>query len=99
MPTPTVAADRIPSIDPATGEALSWIDSTPVEQVAPIVAQSRVAQKNWIGRSIAHRCSLLKKLREQMFAARDALADVVVRESGKPRAEALFSDIFVSLDT
>ena len=34
-----------------------------------------------------------------MFAARGTLADAVVRESGKPRAEALFSDIFVSLDT
>ena len=31
--------------------------------------------------------------------SRNELADAVVRESGKPRSEALFSDIFVSLDT
>ncbi|HUE44584.1 MAG TPA: aldehyde dehydrogenase family protein [Candidatus Sulfotelmatobacter sp.] len=99
MPASTVASDRIPSVSPATGETLSWVDATPPEQIASIVARGRAAQKHWAKRSIKHRCSLLNKLREQMFATRDALADVVVRESGKPRPEALFSDIFVSLDT
>jgi acyl-CoA reductase-like NAD-dependent aldehyde dehydrogenase len=99
MPTSTIAADRIPSINPATGETLSSIDATPPEQIVSIVAQARAAQKDWAKRSIEHRCKLLKKLRKQIFATRDALADVVVRESGKPRAEALFSDIFVALDT
>jgi acyl-CoA reductase-like NAD-dependent aldehyde dehydrogenase len=34
-----------------------------------------------------------------MMASRNELADAVVRESGKPRAEALFADVFVSLDS
>src|SRR5215470_12407387 len=99
MPAPIVAADQIPSINPATGETLAWIDATPIDQIASIVACARTAQKNWAERPISDRCRLLSKLREQMFATRDALADAVVRESGKPRAEALFSDIFISLDT
>src|SRR2546428_11066417 len=33
------------------------------------------------------------------MAARNDLADAVVRESGKPRVEALFADIFVALDS
>src|SRR5882757_7465310 len=99
MSTSTVAADRIPSIDPATGEALTWIDATPPDHVSSIVARARFAQKLWAERSIANRCSLLNKFREQMFATRGELAEAIVRESGKPRAEALFSDIFVSLDT
>ena len=99
MSTSVIAAERIPSVNPATGETLSWIDATPPERIASIVARARAAQKGWAARSISNRCCLLKTLREQMFAARDALADAVVRESGKPRSEALFSDIFVSLDT
>ncbi|MBV9886936.1 MAG: aldehyde dehydrogenase family protein [Acidobacteria bacterium] len=99
MPTSSVAAERIASINPATGETISWVDATPLDQVASIVARARTAQKSWALRPIADRCDLLKKLREQMFIMRDALADAVVRESGKSRAEALFSDIFVSLDT
>ena len=33
------------------------------------------------------------------MSSRDALADAVVAESGKPRVEALFADIFVAVDT
>jgi succinate-semialdehyde dehydrogenase/glutarate-semialdehyde dehydrogenase len=33
------------------------------------------------------------------MASRNELADAVVRESGKPRAEALFADIFIALDS
>jgi succinate-semialdehyde dehydrogenase/glutarate-semialdehyde dehydrogenase len=34
-----------------------------------------------------------------MFARRDEIATLVTRESGKPRVEALFADVLVSLDT
>jgi acyl-CoA reductase-like NAD-dependent aldehyde dehydrogenase len=99
MPTSTVAAVRIASVNPATGETIAWVEATPPDQIASIVARARTAQKHWAQRPIADRCRLLNALREKLFASRDALADAVVRESGKPRAEALFSDIFVSLDT
>jgi acyl-CoA reductase-like NAD-dependent aldehyde dehydrogenase len=99
MVTAAVSTDRIPSVNPATGEVQAWIAATQPDEITSILARAREAQKSWLLRSIGERCKLLNKLREQMFAARDALADAVVRESGKPRAEALFSDIFVSLDT
>jgi succinate-semialdehyde dehydrogenase/glutarate-semialdehyde dehydrogenase len=99
MQASTIAAERIPSVNPATGDTLSWVDATPPDRIASIVARARAVQKSWADVAIADRCNLLKKLREQIFATRDALADAVVRESGKPRSEALFSDIFVSLDT
>jgi acyl-CoA reductase-like NAD-dependent aldehyde dehydrogenase len=99
MVTAAVSADRIPSVNPATGEVQAWIETTPPEQIASLVARARVAQTEWARRSVAERCSLLKVFRERMFGSRDALADAVVQESGKPRAEALFSDIFVALDT
>lgn len=95
----TIAAERIPSVNPANGETLCWVDATPPDQVASIVARAGNIQKSWAALPIADRCNLLKKLRNQVFATRDMLADAVVRESGKPRAEAFFSDIFVSLDT
>jgi acyl-CoA reductase-like NAD-dependent aldehyde dehydrogenase len=94
-----VSQDRIPSIDPATGEVREWIAATQPDDVASIVARTRAAQKDWARRPIADRCRLVNALRETMFASRGELAAAVVRESGKPRAEALFSDIFVSLDT
>jgi acyl-CoA reductase-like NAD-dependent aldehyde dehydrogenase len=99
MVTAAVSTDRIPSVNPASGEVQAWIVATQPDEIPSIVARARAAQKSWALRPVAERCNLLRRLREQMFAARDALADAVVRESGKPRVEALFSDIFVSLDT
>jgi len=94
-----VSQDRIPSIDPATGEVQAWIAATQPDDVASIVARARAAQKDWARHPIVDRCRLVNALRKTMFASRGELAAAVVRESGKPRAEALFSDIFVSLDT
>src|SRR5437899_6587655 len=45
------------------------------------------------------RCAKLRGLRERIMAARNDLAEAVVRESGKPRVEALFADVFVALDS
>jgi acyl-CoA reductase-like NAD-dependent aldehyde dehydrogenase len=48
---------------------------------------------------MAARCAHLKALRDRIMASRAELADAVVRESGKPRVEALFADIFVAVDS
>src|SRR5208337_2747502 len=57
------------------------------------------AQSAWSQVRIEKRCAQLGVLRERMMASRDTLADAVVAESGKPRVEALFADLFVALDT
>ena len=40
-----------------------------------------------------------RRAQENILDARDTLTDAVVRESGKPRVEAKFADVFVALDT
>jgi acyl-CoA reductase-like NAD-dependent aldehyde dehydrogenase len=67
--------------------------------VAELMAKARAAQVKWTRRPVQERCALIGVLKKEIFAARDTLADVVVREAGKPRVEALFADVFVSLDT
>src|SRR6266849_7687783 len=49
--------------------------------------------------SIPYRGAKLRILGECIMVSRNQLADAVVRESGKPRVEALFADIFVALDS
>jgi len=67
--------------------------------VPQLMSKARAAQASWGRRSIEERCALIGVLQKKILEARDTLADVVVRESGKPRVEALFADVFVSLDT
>src|ERR1700730_8813326 len=99
MAATAISVGPIPSINPATGEVLGCFEKTPSSLQPDVVARARAAQANWSKTPISRRCAMLKVLRERIFSSRDALADAIVRESGKPRAEALFADIFVALDT
>jgi acyl-CoA reductase-like NAD-dependent aldehyde dehydrogenase len=99
MAATAIPIDTLPSINPATGEVLAHFEKTPVSAVPELVARARVAQASWAKTSLRERCAKLRSLRDQMMASRHHLADVVVRESGKPKVEALFADIFVALDS
>ena len=99
MAATAIPIDTLPSIDPATGEVYAHFETTPASQLQDIVFRARNAQSEWAKLPIRERCAKLRGLRERIMASRNELADAVVRESGKPRVEALFADIFVALDS
>jgi acyl-CoA reductase-like NAD-dependent aldehyde dehydrogenase len=91
--------ETIPSIDPATGHVLANFQKTPPLAVPQLLSKARAAQSSWSARPANERRKLIANLQQQILNSRDLLADAVVRESGKPRVEALFADVFVALDT
>src|SRR5947199_1554672 len=99
MAATAIPIDTLPSINPATGQVLAHIEKTPPEMLARTVTLARAAQKEWANVPVRERCKRLGRLREVMMASRNELADAVVNESGKPRVEALFADLFVALDS
>jgi acyl-CoA reductase-like NAD-dependent aldehyde dehydrogenase len=99
MAATAIPVGTLPSINPATGEVVAQFQKTPPSLLPAIVVRARTAQSAWARLPIHERCVRLNFVREQMLASRGALADAVVLESGKPRVEALFADIFVALDT
>jgi acyl-CoA reductase-like NAD-dependent aldehyde dehydrogenase len=99
MAATAIPIDTLPSINPATGEVLAHFERTPASRLPDIISRARVAQNAWAKSPIRERCAKLRDLRERIMASRNELADAVVRESGKPRVEALFADIFVALDS
>lgn len=99
MPAPAVLSTSLSSLNPATGEVLGCFDATHPSAVPGFLARARRAQADWASTPIRARCSLLGSLRNQIYRRRDELADAVIRETGKPRVEALFTDLFVTLDS
>ena len=99
MAATAIPVDTVPSINPASGEVIERFERTSAALLPQIVARARAAQSAWSQLSIEKRCEQLRILRERMMVSRNVLADAVVAESGKPRVEALFADIFVALDT
>jgi acyl-CoA reductase-like NAD-dependent aldehyde dehydrogenase len=99
MAATAIPIDTLPSINPATGEIVGYFEKTSPEQLAEILSRARAAQLAWAKLPVDDRCAKLRVLCERILASRDELAEAVVRESGKPRVEALFADIFVALDS
>ena len=99
MAAPASLASCIESINPATGEVIARFETTPRAEIPRILARARRAQADWASQPLRTRCALVRRLGQAIYARRQELADLVTRESGKPRVEAVFSDILVSLDT
>jgi acyl-CoA reductase-like NAD-dependent aldehyde dehydrogenase len=99
MATTATSVDALPSIDPATGETTGYFEKTPPSKLPLIMSRARTEQVSWAKVPIGERCQILKRLRKRILSSREGLADAVVRESGKPRVEALFADLFVALDS
>jgi len=99
MAATAIPIDTLPSINPATGEVVAHFERTPPSLLPEIVSRARLAQRDWAKVTIRDRCAKLRWLRDGIMASRNELVDTVVRESGKPRVEALFADVFVALDS
>src|SRR5258707_3342422 len=99
MAATAISVDTLPSINPATGETLGYFERTPPSLLPQSLQRARVAQAIWARVPMRERRERLRSLRDTIMSCRDQLADAVVAESGKPRVEALFADIFVAVDT
>lgn len=89
----------VESIDPASGEVIGRFEAAKPEFVPEALTRAKGAQEKWSARPIVERCALLRKFRDLVFERRDEIADVISRETGKPRVEALFAEILFALDT
>ena len=99
MAAPATLSSALESVDPSTGEVIARFETTPAAEVPRILARARRAQAEWVAQPLRARCAMIRRLREAIYARRQEIADLITRESGKPRVEALFSDVLVSLDT
>ncbi len=99
MATPATFSSRLESINPATGEVIARFEATPPSEVHRLMTRARQAQGDWAALPLRARCAHVRRLREAIYARRQEIAELVTRETGKPRVEALFADVLVSLDT
>ena len=84
-----LADDHRVSRDPATGEPLARVPLSGAAEVDRAVAAAREAQRAWRRTAPQVRARALYRLRDLLDAHRDELADLVVRDMGKTRDDAL----------
>ncbi|OFZ52950.1 MAG: hypothetical protein A2428_10570 [Bdellovibrionales bacterium RIFOXYC1_FULL_54_43] len=84
--------------NPATGEILRELDPTPVELIPELFVRSRKAQILWAALPPKKRAERLKQIRETLLNHTDELIELITQENGKPRLEALSSELLPSLE-
>lgn len=74
--------------DPATGEIRAEVPACTPDELARAIASSARAQKDWQMLPPQTRASYLYRIADGIEAERDLPEELLVREQGKPRAEA-----------
>ncbi len=89
---------EIRNTEPATGKPLPPLPITGPDEVFAVVERARQAQGRWAALSWGERRARLLAFRDRLIARTDEVTDLLVRENGKARFEALTHEIFPIVD-
>ena len=91
-------AGVIASYAPATGEKIGEVPIEGAAEVRAAMARVRAAQPRWAALSVEARCARILAFRDAMVDRAEGVIDLIVRECGKPRMEALTHEVLVAAD-
>src|SRR5688572_24630081 len=83
------SADGLESLNPATGEIVGTAPIAGGEEVTAAVARAREAARRWGALNFDDRRAELVSFRRALAARADEMADLIHRENGKPKLDAL----------
>jgi len=78
---------------PVTLERIGEFECASTEEVEAAVLRARKAQREWATRSFEERAEFLWRLVDQIVARQDEIVDLVIKETGKPRNEAVTMEV------
>jgi acyl-CoA reductase-like NAD-dependent aldehyde dehydrogenase len=97
-PTNGTPSAALKSYAPATGELLGEVPLSSKEEIAAVVARARRAQAAWAVLPVEERCERLLRFRDALAEHAAELVDLISRECGKPKQEALTHEVITTLD-
>jgi len=86
------------SWEPATGERLGEVPIASHDDVMRTIARARKAQSAWGVLPVEERATRLLRFRDALVERADEIVDVISRECGKPRVDALGHEVLVAVD-
>ena len=81
------------SINPATGEILGETPVHSVDELKHMIQKAREAQKEWRNYTVKQRAKFLRPTGEYLVEHAAEIAEIISRDNGKARVDALLSDV------
>jgi succinate-semialdehyde dehydrogenase/glutarate-semialdehyde dehydrogenase len=95
---PDLMPARAVSVNPATDEVLHEFDCATAAEVQAAVSRARSAQPGWNDAGVGHRTETVRRFQQLLHEKKDHVARLISQEEGKPRTEALLTEVLVTLD-
>src|SRR4051812_40368063 len=86
---PAVDGRSFAKLDPATGKVICQVARSSAADVERAVSLARTAQPAWAATTVVKRGDILREIAMKMREHRAALAELVARETGKSKKDAL----------
>ena len=93
-----IAARSAASVNPATGQILRGFECAGDDEVLAAVARARAAQGGWRDLGVGRHITMLRQFQRLLHEKKSEIAKAITREAGKPRTEALVTEVLVVLD-
>jgi|HubBroStandDraft_6_1064221.scaffolds.fasta_scaffold00045_57 acyl-CoA reductase-like NAD-dependent aldehyde dehydrogenase len=93
-----IAARRVSSVNPATGEVLRQFECASESDVQAAVTRARAAQTAWRDLGVRKRIVVLREFQRRLHERKSEIAEAITQEAGKPLTEALITEVLVVLD-
>jgi succinate-semialdehyde dehydrogenase/glutarate-semialdehyde dehydrogenase len=94
LPTRDGERRRLALANPATGQPIGEIEVSTETDVAEAVLRARKAQIDWAALPVGERARYLVRALECLLERQDDVIETVIRETGKPRTEALQMEVY-----
>ncbi|MEW6731396.1 MAG: aldehyde dehydrogenase family protein [Acidobacteriota bacterium] len=86
------------NICPMNGEVIGRYPIASAAEVNEAVARARRAQPDWGARTVKERAAYLLAVRDIFVERREEVLDMIRKDTGKTRADALLADLFTVID-
>lgn len=90
--------DNLISRNPRSGEILKQFPVTKAQDLDQVFARAKRAQERWAKESVSTRAKKFLQLREVLVRKSESFAETIHLENGKPRVEAITTEIIPSLE-
>jgi acyl-CoA reductase-like NAD-dependent aldehyde dehydrogenase len=96
--TTATAAAQLESFNPATGAPVGSVPITAPEDVQRVVDEVAALAPAWAALTLEQRGDYLRRAAHVVLEEDDDIRDLIVREQGKPRAEAFAMEVLPTVD-
>jgi succinate-semialdehyde dehydrogenase/glutarate-semialdehyde dehydrogenase len=93
-----IPTDKLINRNPATGEVIGEYKIASPDEVRAAVAHARVAQAAWAQVPLRKRVAVIRRFMALLTEKKESVAATINAEAGKPRVEALLTEVMVVLD-